>query len=257
MVGIVKEVQLSPFKRIAQQFNTQQLDLWRTRLIKNKARIVVALIMITVTFAWLRPSQFIGLWLTKDQQGQILFMLEKYDLASHTYSDTRWRAFSAYGAEDFKQSALLYGQFSTKEDKLHRANAVAHAKEYVKARSMYQAIVQQYPEYEAAQHNLAIVVKIIEDINLMSESQKPEQGDSIKELGDEPQRADGAEKEEAREQEIEQLNAEQLLLDPELNEMWLRQVQKNPGRFLGIKFQMQYDASSTLSNDEAQGNENE
>jgi Ca-activated chloride channel family protein len=192
-----------------------------------------------VAFVYFKPQQFIDLWLTRDQQGTVLFQLNKYDQAAIRFTNTRWQAYSLYGAEKFDQSATLYSQFNTKEDLLARANALAHNRRYIKARDMYKNINQTYPMYQAAIHNQQIVQKIIDDNNRLSDSQKAEEGTLSKELGDEAQASDGAEKLVARVQEIEQMSAEQLLLDPALNEMWLRQVQKNPATFLSRKFMMQ------------------
>lgn len=228
-------------------------------LIQYKKRLILAMVIATLVFAWFNPSKFASWWLTKDQQGYILFVLEKYELASQRFSNTRWKAFSLYGAEKYDQSAILYGQFDAREDLLARANAMAHGEAYVKARELYNNILDQYPDDEAAKVNLAVVNAIIEDINIMSEGQKAEKGDSPKELGDKPQRADGAKKQEARKNEVEQLSAEQLLLDPQLNEMWMRQVQKTPGLFLSVKFQMQSDQAEKAGNEpsvqETGGNE--
>ena len=74
----------------------------------------------------------------------------------------------------------------------------------------------------------------------MSASQKAEESDSSNELGDdEPQTADGAERVDFVEREVQQLSAEDVLLDEQMNELWMRQVQKDPSRFLGVKFYMQ------------------
>ena len=82
-------------------------------------------------------------------------------------------------------------------------------------------------------------IEIIDETNRLSESQQAEEGESSKELGDAPQTGDGGQKKEGRKQVVEQLDAGQLLLDPALNDMWLRQVQKDPALFLANKFQIQ------------------
>ena len=41
------------------------------------------------------------------------------------------------------------------------------------------------------------------------------------------------------EREVEQLSAEQILLDEQVNDLWIQQVQKDPSRFLGVKFHLQ------------------
>ena len=60
------------------------------------------------------------------------------------------------------------------------------------------------------------------------------------ELGEAPQRADGAnEKKMQKEREIKQLSADQILADEKMHDMWMRQIQQDPSRFLSVKFQMQ------------------
>ena len=96
------------------------------------------------------------------------------------------------------------------------------------------------PDHEAALKNREKIQQIIDEINLLSASQKAEAGDSAKELGeDDPLTADGAERQDFNKLVVEQLSAEEILLDEKLNDLWMRQVQKNPARFLSVKFQMQ------------------
>jgi len=212
-----------------------------TFIIKYKRILWLAVLSALTAFIILKPSDFIDLWMTKDQQGQLLFNAGHYEQASKTFNNVHWLAFSAYGNQDYETAATFYSQFNNKESLLAQANALAHGRHYLKARNLYQNILDQYPNYSAAEENRDLIQAIIDEVNLLSESQKAEQGESIKELGDEPQTGDGAEKQEARSQEVEQLNAEQLLLDPNLNEMWLRQVQKDPDRFLSQKFHFQQE----------------
>jgi Ca-activated chloride channel homolog len=238
----------------------------------TKSFIYFLCLVSLVIFIYIKPQQFINLWLTADQQGQFLFDSGEYKKSSHAFTDIQWKAYSSYGAQDYKKSARFYAQFSDKKSKLAQANALAHGREYIKARNLYQEIIHDYlspstqknEQYQtsakrAAQANIKIVQAIIDDVNRMSESQKAENGDSSKELGDEPQTGDGAETKELPAQKIKQLTAEQLLLDPKLNEMWLKQVQKDPSRFLSQKFYMQLNhqkeklnnSSTELSTDES------
>lgn len=210
---------------------------------RNKLKLIVIAVMAAFIFALIKPKSFANLWLTADQQGQLLFELGYYPLASTTFNNVKWQAYSAYGAELFEQSALYYGQFDDIDSVMAKANALAHAKHYLKARDIYQSLIEHQPDYQPAITNLKIVQDIIDSINLMSASQQPESGDGQKELGDdEPRRAEGADKMVWKTLEVEQLTSEQLLLDPSLNEMWMRQVQKDPGHFLSQKFYMQQQA---------------
>ena len=89
-----------------------------------------------------------------------------------------------------------------------------------------------------------MIQEIIDSINLLSESQRAEQGEASQQLGDDdPQTADGADQVKYAKRELEQLTAEQVLLDESMNETWMRQVQRDPSRFLSVKFHMQLQDS--------------
>ena len=66
---------------------------------KNKNKILWVSLLSMTLFALMNPWKFADLWLTKDQQGQILFKLERYEQAASIHANTRWRAYSMYAAE--------------------------------------------------------------------------------------------------------------------------------------------------------------
>lgn len=213
---------------------------------QRKQMIIVTAIICVCLFGYIKPQKFYDLWLTHDQQGYLLFKLSNYQQAANHFDNTNWQAYSLYGAEEFEKASILYNQMEGVQSKLNRANALAHGRRYIKARNIYNEILSIDPENEAALHNQQIVQAIIDDVNRLSESQQAEDGDSVKELGDEPQTGDGAEKKVTQKQLVEQFDAKQLLLDPALNEMWLRQVQKDPALFLANKFHLQNEKKSEL-----------
>ena len=212
----------------------------------RKTMIIVSGFLIIAVFAYLKPQKFADLWLTPDQQGRLLFQLGHYDQAADHFESSRWLAYSLYGAEKFDQAATLYDQFDNAQAQLSRANALAHARRYVKARDIYQQKLTKDSTNQTALHNIKIVQAIIDETNRLSESQKAEEGESSKKLGDAPQTGEGGQKKEGRKQVVEQLDAGQLLLDPALNDMWLRQVQKDPALFLANKFQIQNERVDRL-----------
>lgn len=207
----------------------------------RKLQLNIFLLVLIILFSYIKTQAMADLWLTRDQQGQVLFNLGYYRHAAATFNDPLWQAYSYYAAGNFDQAASIYSQFDLLEAKFFRANAMAHARHYVNAREVYQAILTENPNHQGAQENLRIVQAIINEINLTSQNQAVEQGESSKSLGDEPQTADGAKRQDIIPQEMTQLTAEQILQDPKLNEIWLRQVQKNPSRFLSYKFQQQLE----------------
>jgi tetratricopeptide (TPR) repeat protein len=207
--------------------------------LKHKTTLIVSLFVFATVQTYLYPQLTADLWMTRDQQGRILFYQGYYELAARRFNDIRWKAYSFYASEQFDPAATLFAQLEQTNDVLARGNALAHARRYVQARNIYKDLLELEPSNKEAQHNIEIVQKIIDDVNRLSESQQPEAGDAPQELGDNAQTGDGAEKQEGRKQIVEQYDAQQLLLDPNLNAMWLRQVQKDPGLFLSNKFYMQ------------------
>ena len=186
--------------------------------------------------AW---SGFLQLWLTPDQLGRIYFELGSYEKAALHFDDVRWKASAYYYAENFENAIQLYSGLEKATDLFNLGNAYAQNQEYVKALAAYKKVIDLDPQHPSVNKNIEIVQSIVDEINQMSASQQPEFGEDIGELGDEPQRADGAERVDLPEFERKQLSAEQILSDERIQEQWMKQVQQDPSRFLRVKFQMQ------------------
>ncbi|WP_153913207.1 hypothetical protein [Shewanella sp. TC10] len=226
-------------------------------LIRQKIKLIIVAVIAVTVFIAVKPQEFADLWFTRDQQGMLLFKLGRYEQAANQFETVRWQAYSQYGGEEFDLAAILYDQFDDISDQIARANALAHARRYVAARKVYLWVLEQSPDNEQATHNLALVQAIIDEVNRIAESQQSESGDSPQDLGDDPQTGDGADKKEMVLKVAEKYDAQQLLLDPKLNEMWLRQVQKDPGRFLASKFQMQTELPVVNTDENTANGENE
>jgi Ca-activated chloride channel family protein len=187
---------------------------------------------------------FADLWLTPDQQGRLLLERGEYRQAASRFGDPRWKAVAYYYAEDFKLAAEYFSRVDTQSARFNRANALAQGQNYVLAVRLYDDILTHNPDHPAALQNRKIVQDIIDAINMMSESQADEAGSSSKELGeDDPQRADGAERQMLEQAQTVQFDAEQVIQDQKISDMWMRSVQRDPSHFLAVKFGMQLEAS--------------
>jgi Ca-activated chloride channel family protein len=186
-------------------------------------------------------TRFMDLWLTDDQQGRYYFERGDYARAAQRFQDTAWRGVAFYLDENFTAAAETFAQIDTPDGLFNLANAWAQSQNYVYAVRTYDRLLELQPDHASAQKNRAIVQAIIDEINRMSESQSGEPGEQSKELGDEPLRAEGAEKEEWGKQEEEQLSAEQILGNESIRDAWLRQIQQDPAVFLSTKFLMQLE----------------
>lgn len=189
----------------------------------------------------LQPQwRFADLWMTADQQGQYYFNRGNYAQAAVRFDDPMWKASAYYFAEEFDLARRYFMRVDNPVARFGAASALAQSREYIAARNLFKQIVKENPDYLQAAHNLVVVQKIIDDINRMSESQTDNENEASKELGDQPQTSDGAEKMMRKEQLIkESYNAEQLLQDEALNQAWMKRVQGDPERFLMTKFSQQ------------------
>ncbi|MDX2321620.1 MAG: VWA domain-containing protein [Moritella sp.] len=192
----------------------------------------------------LQPKwRFADLWMTADQQGQYYFNRGDYAQAAVRFDDLMWKASAYYFAEEFDLARRYFMRVDNPIAQFGAASALAQSREYIAARNLFKQIVKEHPDYLQAAHNLAIVQKIIDDINRMSESQTDNENEASKELGDQPQTSDGAEKMLRQDQLIkESYNAEQLLQDDALNQAWMKRVQGDPERFIKTKFSQQLQA---------------
>ncbi|MEP5766073.1 MAG: VWA domain-containing protein [Halieaceae bacterium] len=185
---------------------------------------------------------FADLWLTPDQQGRLLLERGDYQEAANRFSSPMWKGIAYYYAEEFKLAAEYFSRVDSPAAHFNRANALAQGQDYLLAVRIYQELLREDPNNRAAEKNRRIVQDVIDAINLMSESQMDEEASSSRELGDDqPQRAEGAEREMNVSTELEQFSAEEILQDEKINEMWMRSVQRDPSHFLAVKFSMQLE----------------
>ncbi|WOJ93636.1 hypothetical protein R0135_00365 [Congregibacter variabilis] len=200
-------------------------------------RALIVLLAIGLVWAATNPQGFLNLWLTPDQQGRLWFNYGDYQRAARSFENPRWKGMSLYAAQDFIAAAQYFSQYQDSESLLARANALAQAREYLDARDAYEELAQRYPQHRAPSVNIPIVQELIDANRELSESQVSESGDMSSDNDDGPRSSEGDER--LTMIEREQLSAEQLLQDPGLTAMWLRQVQRNPSEFLSTKFDLQ------------------
>ena len=187
---------------------------------------------------------FLGWWLTPDQLGRFYFERGQYAQAATHFQQPLWRAAAAYYGEDFEAAALIYEDSSGAKARYNQANALAHAQGYVAAVTLYNQVLNEIPEQASALGNRNLVQQIIDEINRLSESQQAEGTEAFRELGDAPQRGDGAEQTSMLNRSEKTLEASQLLADKAIFELWMRQVQQDPARFLRVKFQQQLNSAA-------------
>lgn len=195
--------------------------------------------------------RFADLWMTPDQQGRYYFEQGDYRTAAERFADPMWKGIAFYMDEDFLTATEYFSRIDAPEGLFNLGNAWAHSRNYVYAVRSYDLVLEKNPHHEGALKNRARIQAIIDEINQMSEAQVAEEGESSRELGDQPLTAEGAERDDAVPAVIEQYSAEELLNDPRLNEIWMRQVQADPALFLAVKFHMQLERAASRPDEQA------
>lgn len=202
-------------------------------------RIWILLVLIVLAWIVAAPQSFMNLWLTPDQQGRVWFRLGDYERASRTFENPRWRGFSLYAGQDFAHAESYFSQYQDAASLLARANSLAHQRDYAAARRAYENLAKHDPNHPAPAVNIPVMEALIEADKDMSESEMSEKDGGKRKPGQGSGASEGNEEQGAL--ELEQYSAEQLLQDPELTEMWLRQIQRDPSEFLTTKFYLQIE----------------
>lgn len=183
---------------------------------------------------------FADLWLTPDQQGRLLMARGDYTGAAARFRSPQWKALAYYYAGDFMRAAEYFSRSDSDDALFNQANARAHARDYLRALRCYDRLLARSPDYPGASANRARVQALVDEIERLSESQQAEMGEDTTDLQEgDPRAAEGTDETVWREREQEQLNADQVLADEALRDMWLRGVQRDPADFLAAKFGMQ------------------
>ena len=185
---------------------------------------------------------FTDLWLTRDQQGQLLLQLGRYTQAAARFNDLMWKGIAYYYNEDFMLAAEYFSRQDSDDALFNEANARAQGRDYVRAVSRYDRLLARTPDYPGATANRSQVRAIIDEIDRLSASQQQEAGASTqdKQLSDDDAiPAQGADEISWQQTKVIQLTAKDILQDAATSDMWLRSVQQDPSRFLAIKFGMQ------------------
>ncbi|MBV1885834.1 MAG: VWA domain-containing protein [Parvibaculaceae bacterium] len=184
---------------------------------------------------------FWDLWLSPDQQGYWAYKQVDYVQAAHHFEDPMWKGTAYYLAEQFDNAIEVFLRIGTLDARFNLGNAYAQNQQYLEAVRTYDEVLALNVDHLGAVKNKEIVQRLIDEINAMSASQQSNPGESEEstQLGEGPQRAQGAEREVVATRDRENFTADQILNDPAKNEIWMKQVQPDPSQFLSFKFHRQ------------------
>ncbi|MFY2507170.1 vWA domain-containing protein [Vibrio pectenicida] len=209
---------------------------------------------------WDKVSQWWwDLWLTPNQQGQRLFNQNEYLEAAKHFTDPLRKGTAYYYAAEYKFAHSTFLGMQNAPSKARRelglynaASALARQREYLAARDVLQSLADNDTLdrhlREDVEHNLIVIKGIVTEINQTSESQAGTENDASKELGDNPQTAEGADEKTSAELMInETLSADEILADESIANKWIKGVEADPKYFLQAKFQIQLRYTTVIT----------
>ncbi len=200
------------------------------------------------------PAQadFIDLWLTPDQQGQLAFDQAEYEQAAGHYQDRVWQGVAWYRAGRYADAEKVFRSLAEQPEpgdpvtvtrNMSRAafmqgNSLSQQKHWEKARDAYQQALKLEPVFPEAQQNLTlveeIIVKLEEKRRGRREGQQEQAHFNADEVREDKQHDEGVEVE---------MSQSAATLAPEA---WLNGLQVTPRLFLQNRF-----ASEASVKDEA------
>lgn len=182
--------------------------------------------------------RIIRLFLTPDQQGQILMKRENYITAAAAFTDPVLKGTALFKAGQFKEAAGILSSSNAPESLYNRGTALIMAGLYDNAIEVLERTVKFAPGFKAAQINLAIA-KIRRQRNLSFEDDDGGTGGML--AADEFVFNDREQS--SYNQETEEVSGGEDMSDAWLRELWLRRLDSRPKDFLRVKFAYQKAAA--------------
>ncbi|MEW6996204.1 tol-pal system YbgF family protein [Colwelliaceae bacterium BS250] len=189
---------------------------------KYKKAIISVLVILSAASIYDNPQGFLNLWMTRDQQGAMFLKQGNVERAAITFEEKHWSAYSFYQAGNFEQALSLFKKQQGDEALFAQANALAHLGQIFKAQELYQALLKTNSAHQGAAKNLKLMEEIIKNFK---KSKK-----KVVELTEDGKMNNNA----------NQSDAPKVESQIPTNQLWLKQVQQNPSKFLRKKFQQEH-----------------
>jgi len=173
-------------------------------------------------------GDFVGLWLTPDQQARLAYENLDFPGAFETFVDPAWKGVAAYDSGKYSDAATAFGRIPTAKGFYNRGNSFMKNREYAKAITAFELAVEEAPAWQDAQDNFALATYTLEYIERVRE-----QSDT----GDESElSADDYVFDNKKERGKEMVITQQSTIELESAEKWMRGVNTKTRDFLRTRF---------------------
>lgn len=140
---------------------------------------------------------FTDAFITPDRQGYLLWEKEDYARAEIRFESPAWKGASLYKLGQYAKAAQQFALDKTPQGFYNQGNALAQQGQFDAAKTAYQTALEKQPDFAAAQHNLALMEKLLENAEQdgmpdgsnaqkQQQSQKPSNDLSDKNSGKDP-----------------------------------------------------------------------
>lgn len=187
--------------------------------------LVSAIALIALSALGYRQGSLMGLWLTSDQQGRLLFERRQFSEAADVFADPAWQGVALYKSGRYPEAADAFARLGTAEGFFNRGDAFMKGFEYRKAITAFEQAVAEAPLWLEAQENLALARYTLEYIEATREQSSTGEMEADDVVYDN-ESGRGRETEVNRESTLEAQSAEK----------WMRSVDTETAEFLRTRF---------------------
>ncbi|MGY5788316.1 VWA domain-containing protein [Vibrio cincinnatiensis] len=138
--------------------------------------VLLGLFITMSMFTTSQPVQA-SAWLNQDQQAWRAYQQGEYESAATLFSSSEWQGVARYQAGDYQGAIDSWESIPTPSEKIqyNLANAYAQAGQLEKAKQGYQEILNNNPNHQDAQHNLAEVEQALKQQQQQQQQQQHQQ----------------------------------------------------------------------------------
>ena len=191
--------------------------------------LALSLISAGVLFYLKGPERdFMGLWLTHDQQAMRIYQQKDFKGAAEKFEDPHWKGLAQYQAGEYVEAAETFGRVASAVGFYNRGNAYMKAFEYRKAIPAYELAVEEAPDWIEAQENLDLARYTLDYIE-----RSREQSDTGEESGI---GADDIVYDNTGERGEETTVSRESAVEAQSAEKWMRSVDTDTAEFLRSRF---------------------
>jgi Ca-activated chloride channel family protein len=167
-------------------------------------------------------AEFMDIWLTPDQQGQIAYRHDDFPSAAEQFRDPLWKGAALYRAARYQDAVDAFASVDTPESWYNQGNALLHLGNFEAAIAAYGKALEARKDWPDAQANLAIAQQLIK----IEKDKEQEQQQDPNAKPDSIQFDDQGKKGKAGE----------IAAAEQTSEMWMKNIAVSPADLMARKF---------------------